>query len=263
MSISLALSLLASVTVTPLQTPCAGWTTGAFWAVADPATVRACLSEGYSVDHRFFAGATPLHWAARSSDDPEVLGVLIEAGADLEAVTEARLTPLHWAARYNRSPAVVGVLLEYEANVYARTWHGRTPLHLAALVNENPAVVAELARVTDVNVQKHNGGTPLYDAARRIWDGPMGNPNPAVLDMLLEYGADPSVESESGLTPSMRARDELLARMLREEEARRETIRARFFRSVATRGAVGTLVLGFLGYLVARFRRKRLGISDA
>ncbi len=260
----LVLPVLASVGAAPVQDPCEGWLRGAFWERADPATVRTCLAAGYSVDDRSTpAEQTPLHWAARHSDDPDVIRVLIEAGADLEASTRARRTPLHWAARYNRSPAIVRALLEYEANVYAETRHGRTPLHLAALFNENPAVVDSLAGVTDVDVQKHNGGTPLHDAARRTWDGPTGNPNPAVVDVLIRRGANLSVETEGGVTPAGRARDERLVGLLQEEEARREAIRARFLQAVVARGAVGVFVLGLLGVLVARFRRARPGVSGA
>ena len=254
----LALPVLASAGVAPVQVPCEGWLTGPFWEKADPAAVRACLAAGYSVHDRSTPGErTPLHWAVRFSDDPDVIGVLVEAGAHVEAKTRARLTPLHWAARYNRDPAVVGALLDYGANAYAKTRHGRTPLHLAALVNENPAVVDALAGVTDVNVRKHDGGTPLHDAARRIRDGSMGHPNPAIVDVLIRRGADLSAETEGGLTPAGRARDERLAELLREEEALREAVRAQFLQSVALRCAVAVLVLGLLGYLVARFRGKR------
>ncbi|MXW65473.1 MAG: hypothetical protein F4Z72_00490 [Gemmatimonadales bacterium] len=259
-----ALPVLASVAAAPVQTACEGWLTGPFWEGADPAAATACLSAGYSVDDRSAPNeATPLHWAARFSDDPDVIAVLVEAGARLEASTRARRTPLHWAARHNRNPAVVGALLEYGADAYAETQHGRTPLHLAALINENPAVVDALASVTDVNVRKHDGGTPLHDAARRIWDGPMGDPNPAIVDVLIKRGADLSVETEGGLTPAGRARDERLAGMLREEEARREAIRAQFLQSVAIRCAMGAMILGLLGYLVARVRRVRRGVSGA
>src|SRR4051794_26289285 len=51
-----------------------------------PATVTALIGAGAVVDDRFVGphSETPLHWAA-SSDDVEVLDVLIDAGADVEA----------------------------------------------------------------------------------------------------------------------------------------------------------------------------------
>lgn len=255
-----ALPVLASVAGAPVQAPCEDWPAGPFWKTAAPAAVSACLAAGHSVDDVSSPGEqTPLHWAARLSDDPDVIGTLVEAGANLEASTRARRTPLHWAARYNRNPAVVRALLEYGANVYAETRHGRTPLHLAALINENPAVVEVLASVTDINVRTRTGGTPLHDAARRIRGGPMGDPNPAVVAVLIRYGADLSVETANGLTPAERARDARLAEMLQEEEARREVIRARFLQSVTERSAVGALIFGPLGFLIARLRRKRRG----
>lgn len=261
LSTFLVLPVLTSMAVAPTQLPCAGWTTRGYWEAAGPAAVRECLSAGYSVDDRSAPNErTPLHWAAAFSDDPEVISVLVEAGASLRALTRAGRTPLHMAARYNGIPAIVRALVEYEADVHAENIHGRTPLHLAALYSENPAVVDELAGVTDINVRTHNGGTPLHDAARRIRDGATGNPNPAIVDVLIRRGADLSVETEGGLTPARRARDERLAAMLQEEEARREAIRARFLQAVAARGAVGVFVLGALGVLVARFRRTRPGV---
>ena len=79
--------------------------------------------------------------------------VLVDAGASLEAASRERRTPLHFAARSNRNLEVLRALLRYEPDVYARNPEGRTPLHLAALFNDNPDVVEELARVTDVNVR--------------------------------------------------------------------------------------------------------------
>jgi uncharacterized protein len=51
-----------------------------------PATVKALIEAGADVDARFAGphNETPLHWAA-SSDDVEVLDVLLDAGADIEA----------------------------------------------------------------------------------------------------------------------------------------------------------------------------------
>ena len=242
----------------PPQVPCDGWTTPEFWQAVDPATVRECISRGYGVHDRSpRRNATPLHWAAAFSDDPEVVGVLVEAGASLEAVSRNGRTPLHFAARRNGNPDVVRALLENDADVYARNPEGRTPLHLSALWNDNPAVVEELARVTDVNVRARIGETPLHSATRSRGFPEVPSPNPEVVEALLRRGADLVAEAAGGATPGLWADDGRVVEIIREEEARREATRERFLRYVATRLAAGTVVLAVLGYVLARLGRTR------
>ena len=186
---STAMSPLA---LTPAQAPCDGWATWEFWRAVDPATVRGCIAQGYSVDARTtFRNATPLHWAAAESDDHEVVNVLIEAGASLEAVSSDGRTPLHFAARGNGNLEVLRALLRYEPDVYAKNPYDRTPLHLAALWNDNPDIVEELARVTDVNVRATRGETPLHSATRSRGFPTVPDPNPHVVAVLLRRGGRP------------------------------------------------------------------------
>ncbi|WP_419164087.1 ankyrin repeat domain-containing protein [Candidatus Palauibacter sp.] len=264
MSTLLALPVLTSLALTPAQTPCEGWTTEEFWEAVDPTTVRECVSYGYSVDDRSpLRNATPLHWAAAFSDNPEVISVLIEAGASLEASSHDVRTPLHFAARSNGNPEVLRTLLQYGADVYAKNPRGRTPLHLAALYNDNPAIVAELVRVTHVNVRTRAGETPLHDATRKRGFPSIGDPNPAVVAVLLRNGADLSAADNDGATPERWAEDRRVVEMIREEGVRREAIRERFLQDVTTRVAVGSLVLGLLGYLLERLCGARRRLSDA
>lgn len=253
-----AIPVMTSLALTPAQTPCDGWTTPEFWRAVDPATVRECISRGDGVNDRSpLRNATPLHWAAAKSDDPEVVGVLVEAGASLEALSREGRTPLHFAARSNGNLEVLRALLRYEPDVYARNPEGRTPLHLAALFNDNPDVVEELARVTDVNVRARVGETPLHSATRSRGFYAVPNPNPVVVEVLIRRGADLSAEADGGATPRLWAKDSRVAEMIHEEEIRREAMRKRFLRYVATRVAVGTVVLAVLGYLLARFGKTR------
>ena len=238
------------------QTPCGGWTTPEFWQAVDPPTVRGCISHGFGVNDRFpFKNATPLHFAAAFSDDPEVVRVLVEAGASLEAVMSNGRTPLHFAARWNENLEVLRTLLRYEPDVYARNPEGRTPLHFAALWNDNPDVAEELASVTDVNVRAKVGETPLHSATRSRGFPGVPNPNPEVVAVLLRRGADLAAEADGGATPGLWASNRRVVEMIQEEEVRRETIRERFLRYVATRVAVGTVALALLAYLAARLGR--------
>lgn len=180
----------------------------------DPAVITTLVEAGADVNARDVWGFTPLHSAAENAT-PAAVKALVQAGADVNAPlrsfgrgldSRGGRTPLHIAAS-NPNPEVAAALIEAGADVAARSgiWTG-TPLHLAAR-NPNPAVAAllldaganvnarEFARSppmpygltvssVDVTTRRLGGITPLHGAA---WL----NPNPEVLALLLEAGADP------------------------------------------------------------------------
>ena len=251
--VAIPLLTALSVAQAAVQPPCEGWTTEEFWRTADPARVKECLAAGYSVHDKFGLSWTVLHTAVAFNDDPEVIAVLVEAGADLAAsFPPLNRTPLHTAARYNRNPEIVRVLLRHGADVNAVNGLGRTPLHLASLFNDNPAVVEELARATDVNIRAREGFTPLHDAARRgpNDEGRVGNPSPGIVGVLLRHGADLSAEALDGGTPLGWAEDEAVADLIQSETQRRAATRERFLRLMGTRVVLGAVALTLLGSLV-------------
>ena len=98
--------------------------------------VRALLRRGSSVktsenEHGF----TSLHRAAccdRRGDNGDVIRVLLEAGADIEAKTNDGSTPLHGAAYERlRTSGTILALLQGGASVDVRMSGDYTPLHLA------------------------------------------------------------------------------------------------------------------------------------
>lgn len=154
---------------------------------------------GFNIDWGW--GWTPLHLAARSNPDPDVVKALLEAGADLDARSAESyregLTPLHYAG-WNPKPGVAAALLDAGADVNALSRGGRTPLHDAAGNASNPAVIELLiAAGAEVNARDNNGDTPLHSAA---WY----NPHPHIVTALIAGGADVDARDPQGYAPSGR-----------------------------------------------------------
>ena len=153
----------------------------------NPALVEALLEAGADVNARGGRyGTTALHWAVTrgDADDPsaqEVFGMLIESGADPNALNDAGETPLHLASRSNNELLLTS-LIEAGADVNTRDSSGLTPLHLAA---DWPLRMA-----------------PRFDPASPHPAAPAEN---AVVTILLEAGADPNAANAGGETPLHRA----------------------------------------------------------
>ena len=108
-----------------------------------------------SVTPLFILQMTVLHLAALYICSAELVQVLIEAGADVNAVNSWQDSPLHLASEQN--PAVVPVLLEAGAKVNVLDKWRHSPLFKAAEWNQEASVVALMAASAD----PHLGGSPL------------------------------------------------------------------------------------------------------
>ncbi len=151
------------------------------------------------------SGRTPLHYAA-SRGHVEVAGLLLDAGADINATEEDGETPLHFAAW--RSEAGTGVLLiDSGADLEIRNNWGRTPLLIVARETGN-VEFAELLidSGAEVNVRDRSGASPLDLAA---WRGFAG-----LVDLLLDRGAElPPPDSPDGQMDAMFAAEKGLVRL--------------------------------------------------
>ena len=131
---------------------------------ATPERVRAMLKDGAYVNEVGKRGWTPLHWAAAYNRDPQVTSLLLDAGADVDAVgNRLTVTPLHCAAMTNPNPKVMQVLLEAGAEVDARLEGGDTPLWMAcASSQKNPEIILVLLNAgADANIENISRETPL------------------------------------------------------------------------------------------------------
>jgi len=138
--------------------------------------------------------STPLHLALASPSEHvlEVVNILVEAGAELDARDWQDYAPLHIAARRGKNEAVKYLLNRgANVNISDRTCQ-KTPLHLAlegASKEYFPVVKTLVERGAQLDVIDRQGYAPLHGAA--------ANANIAAVNYLLHCGAN--VNAAKGL----------------------------------------------------------------
>ncbi len=93
-----------------------------------------------------------------SLKDPEILDLLIDAGADVNEEFELGRTPLMLASRYKSSPEIIKLLIDAGADVSAKDELGFTPLMLAAPFADTPKV---LQLLIDAGANVDEASTPI------------------------------------------------------------------------------------------------------
>ena len=188
------------------------------------------LDQGTDIHAQDNEGRTPLHLAVTYDGDDDgfhelvamlgserppieatdMVGFLLDRGADVEALNNERETPLLSAAAGSRKPDVVRLLLSRGADVQTVSYRGESACQAASrmgwLVDTDVMpqlcgefglwltetfwrdatsidVQRELDAGADVNAQDGKGETPLYKAV--LW-----NSTPSVVELLLYRGAD-------------------------------------------------------------------------
>ena len=143
---------------------------------------------------------TPLHWAVRQGT-PEVVALLLAAGAEVDARDEDGATPLLGPGRWEYSgdravpePAAVDLLLDAGADANARDRSGRTVLHTAVSEPDAPNALPSAGRLlesgADPNARDDQGRTPLHLA--------VAGDNEALVNTLLQAGADVHARAGGG-----------------------------------------------------------------
>ncbi len=136
---------------------------------------------------------TPLHGVAYSGHK-EVVMLLLQKGADINAKNPHGDTPLHHAVSEGHKE-VVKLLLQKGADVTAKNCNGYTPLHFAAHSGYTDIVEMFIEQGADITVKNdiHFNNTALHYAAR---DG-----HKKTVELLLAKGADVNALNEYGSNP--------------------------------------------------------------
>jgi ankyrin repeat protein len=139
----------------------------------------------------------------------EYIRRLISEGADVNA--ERDYTSLMKAARHSNTTEIVTVLIEAGADVNARDYHGQTPLMFAVgRYYPVPEVVTLLIESgAYVHARDKQGKTLLMEAADNSW------PTPEVVTLLIEAGADVNIETDDGKTALWFADDREIIKLLK------------------------------------------------
>ncbi|CAG2138418.1 hypothetical protein LMG19282_01493 [Cupriavidus campinensis] len=125
------------------------------WGAADSEGVELLVAAGAEVNARvtrggelYSRGATPLHKAVRLSN-ADLVAALIKAGANVRAVDADGVTPLHYAS----TPQIVNILVQGGADLDARDKFETTPReHLARTMpgfEPDPVVPASVKHAAD------------------------------------------------------------------------------------------------------------------
>ena len=160
----------------------------------DRAAVETLVAAGIDVNIARADGATALLWATHW-DDLETVNLLLKAGADPDTADDHGVTPLERAAE-NASLEMVERLLAAGASADRAQDSGLTPLMTAARTGNVDVVHALIDSGAQVNAT-----TTETNSTALMWA--LSAPHPSIVRLLLERGADATIETTPGFTPLM------------------------------------------------------------
>lgn len=145
------------------------------------------LVKSQTLNCRDTAGRTPLHWAARGGHT-ELARLLLENGAEVDALDNVYATSLHLACRYGRLE-FASMLIQNHSNVNAANNVGGTALIWAAIKGSMEVSSLLLDYGADVNAMTNNDVTALSRAVEVN--------NEAMVKLLIKHGADANYLAEA------------------------------------------------------------------
>ncbi len=158
--------------------------------------VQQALLAGADVNMLGDGKYTPLHEAiacdflAMQSERLNVVRLLIEHGANVDAQSKSLSTPLHVAV-VRRNVDIVKLLIEKGANIDAQSDDGDTPLHDAVWQGCFDLAEVLISNGANVNLRNMFGRTPLHHSQSLL----------DIVVLLAEHGANINAGDENLITP--------------------------------------------------------------
>ena len=150
----------------------------------------------------------PLKSAIRKGCDYikiDIINILLEKGADINAKDNYGRTPLMHAIQYGCSEEVIKILLEKGADINAKDNYGWTPLmhaiHECECECSKEVIKILLEKGADINAKNNYGWTPLMQAIHECECE--CECSKEVIKILLEKGADINAKDNYDCTPLM------------------------------------------------------------
>ena len=113
--------------------------------------------------------------------------LLHENGADLNVKNNYGMTPLMISIMKRGTEPISDYFIKSGANLEIKNNYGQSALHRACYAGKIDMVEKLLSKGVDIDVQTNKGSTPLMVAVK--------NENYKIVELLLENGADPNVQT--------------------------------------------------------------------
>lgn len=165
--------------------------------------VKEALSSWGYVKAKDKNSATPVMTAAMNGDLEIIRLILEKLGRDSSFVNlsdSKKFTALHYAVTFNPKHEIINILLNAGASINAQEEHGMTPLMAALNLNqsEKAKILIEASKKSkaDINAADSENWRALHYAALR-------SSFPEIITLLVEAGAKTELRNSANSTPLM------------------------------------------------------------
>ena len=166
--------------------------------------LKAYVVQGIDINARDKDGNTCLHHAVQNCTANTIMPLLQLKYLNVGLVNLHKNTALHYfCQKYTSDNAqdILKLLIERGSEVNALNSFGETALH-SAILNRSQTAMMIISKIIlqswcDVNTANRNGETALHFAVRRGVE--------QLVSLLMQYGADPTLQTKSGVSAFMMA----------------------------------------------------------
>jgi len=166
--------------------------------------VQLLVEKGAGINVKNRKGLTPLHLAV-CHDHYDAVSVLVNAGAKVNTMDVLGNTALHFVSREALWSGTLDLLLDHGADPNVQNGQGDSPLICTAsnlsIVDRLPKMKKLLQHSAKINMRNHKGRTALHFAITHIRWGREKHFDIAIVQELLQAGADPNIQDEDGHSP--------------------------------------------------------------